>query len=716
MNFFWLIDEVITWVIDDNPNERLTFGHIEGPLGSAKAIQLPKKILESPRIIDHRRTIIVQVLPDFKRDAVVTGQGSWSPNLQLKKGQHQPTLTVETYREYEKMPDESSDRIIFLLEADPDYSADYALALATITTFARQKTNVQRALHIKVATVSWESIHPVTRQLFHKYVGLYGTISEFLVTRYEPQPAQPVILKDVPSDLLRYGTVSNDSGSLCLRFRDAMHDAEDQDEGNIVPSQWDPWLTTSTTKAHYPSIPAQLKQPGAQLELIHMDANSRIAELLPSYYSVSIFASPTISRVIFDRRSHQLLHTFLWISESEEIQQLSWRLRVQSYHPPDVLCLDHFTKHRATERRMKIRNEQAEGFMAALLDYTEWPRSVWDLINIVRKKDDVFNHIRDRFLFQGLTPSRRDTPRLPNAWFSADAFYPLLSLVNYDSRVAHFLTLNTTPLVTMIKVHLAPMLTAANEALEMLHVQRLDLKIKTAIQGCLNQCSLENDAGTWVHRSTLWATAGLAGMIDADETDEPCPRATTPLADGNIRVLTAASSRFSAFARAIHRSLRVNEMEVQKLDTIRAYANEENYNQVSRHLLQAYSHQVAFATKTKKKLGGKELPRLYDFMTKKSFKPNLNLAVIDWDHLFSQEKRVYGVYTHLKRLGDGGTTVCNWTWIPGGVWDEVEGEMERARAMKGVLFAQPQVSLWWDVQVIVKVTLELEATPKSKTS
>ncbi|KAF4493405.1 hypothetical protein FAGAP_10478 [Fusarium agapanthi] len=554
MNFFWRLDDVITWVIDDNPNERLTFGHIQGPLASAKAIQLPRKILESPRILDHRRTIIVQVLPDFKRDAVVTGQGSWSPNLELEGGQHQPQLTVETYRD--------SDRIIFLLEADPDYSAEYALALATITTFARQKTTAQRALHIKVATVSWESIHPVTRQLFHGYVGLYGDISEFLLTKYEPQPAQPVILKDIPSDLLQYGTVSNDSGSLCLRFRDAVHDAEDQDEGNSVPSQWDPWMTTSTTNAHCSSIPAHLKQPGVQLQMIHMDANSRIAELLPPYYSVSIFASPTIGRVIFDRRSHQLLHTFLWISESEEIQQLSWRLRVQSYHPPDVLCLDHFTKHRATERRMKIRNEQADGFMAALLDYTEWPPSIWDLIRILRTKDNVFNHVRDRFLFQGLTLSTQDTPRLPNGSFNADALYPVLPLVNYDSRVAHFLTLNTTPLITMIKVHLAPMLTAANEARELLHVQRLDSGIKTAIQGCLNECSLVYDAGAWVRRSTLWATAGLAGMIDADDDDEPCPRVTTPLADGSIRVLTVASTRFSEFCRAIHRSLRANGMEV----------------------------------------------------------------------------------------------------------------------------------------------------------
>ncbi|KAG5750848.1 hypothetical protein H9Q72_002983 [Fusarium xylarioides] len=581
------------------------------------------------------------------------------------------------------MPDAKSNRIIILLEADPDYSAEYALALATITTFAQQKATNQRALHIKVATVSWESIHPVTKQLFHKYVSAYSSISEFLLTKYEPYLPDLVTLKDLPSDLLKYGTVSNDSGSLCLRFRDAMYDAEDQDERNTVPSQWDPWIATFTTKGHYASTPAEMKEPEVKLQMLHMNADSRIAEPLPSCYTVSILASPTVPRVIFDRRSHQLLHTFLWISESEERQQLSWRVRVQSYHPPDVLCLDHFTQNRATERRLKIRNEHAEGFMAALIDYMEWPQSIWELINIVRIKDDVFNHIRDRFIFSGLSQTAENVPKLPPRSLNANAFYAILPQLYYDSRVAHFLTTDTSPLITMLRVHLAPMLTAANGPLELLHIQKLDSGIKIEIQECLIECSLVCDAGEWVRRSTLWATAGLAGMIDVDDDDVPCPRVMTPLADGSIRVLTVASAWLSEFSRGIDRLLRANGMQVQELASFRESVNEENYKEISRDLLRAYSHQVAFASKPKKKLKGGELPKLYDFMTKKPFNPNLNLAVIDWDDLFSQEKVVYGVYTHLKRLGYGGTTVCNWTWIPGGVWDEFEGEMENVRAMKG---------------------------------
>jgi hypothetical protein len=216
----------------------------------------------------------------------------------------------------------SSGRIIFLLEADPDYSADYALALAAITTFALQKATNQSTVHIKVATVSWEPMHPVTRRLFQKYlgaVGAWGSISEFLVSKFEPLPANPVVLNDIPSDLLKYGTVSNDTGSLCLRFRDAMLDAEDQDERNTVSSQWDPWITASTSKGNYDTIPSALKEPGVELQMLHLNADFRLAERLPSYYTLSIFASPTVPRLIFDRRSRQLLHTFLWISESEEL-------------------------------------------------------------------------------------------------------------------------------------------------------------------------------------------------------------------------------------------------------------------------------------------------------------------------------------------------------------------------------------------------------------
>ncbi|KAF5723784.1 hypothetical protein FMUND_1520 [Fusarium mundagurra] len=408
-----------------------------------------------------------------------------------------------------------------------------------------------------------------------------------------------------------------------------MHDVEDQDERNTVSSRWDPWTATFTAKGHYDSTPAEMREPGVKLQMLHMNADSRIAEPLPSYYTVSIFASPTVPRLIFDRRSHQLLHTFLWISESEEIQQLSWRSRVQSYHPHDVLCLGHFKQNRATERRLKIRNEHAEGFMAALLDYIEWPPCIWELLKIVHAKDDVFNHVRDRFIFSGLSQNAQNAPKLPPRPYNANAFYAVLPQVNYDSRVAHFLTMDTSPLITMLRVHLAPMLTAANEPLELLHVQKLDSGTKIEIQEYLIECSQVCDAGEWVHRSTLWATAGLASMIDADDDDVPYPRVITALADGSVRVLTVASTRLSEFSRGLDRVLRANGMEVMELDTIQESVNEENYKEISRDLLRAYSHQVAFTSKPKKKLKGGELPKLYDFMTKKPFEPNLNLAVID---------------------------------------------------------------------------------------
>ncbi|KAF4956335.1 hypothetical protein FGADI_3912 [Fusarium gaditjirri] len=319
----WQLDEVITWVIDTSPAKRLSFAHIQGPPASAKAIKIPVEIIESPRLQDDRHTFIVQVLPDFKRNAVVQGRNSWFPNLELEPGHRM--LKVETYRE--------------------------------------------------VATMSWEGIHQVTRELFESY---NQSLFVFPLQGPVPEPTEPVILNTMPSDLLKYATVSPGDGprTLCLRFRDAIHDAEDLDDWNTMPSQWGPWIGTSNTRGNCSSIPTSLEQHGATMQMLHMDANSRIAERLPPCYSVSILVSPTVRRVIFDRRSHQLLQTFLWVSESEERQQFSWRSRIKSYHYPDVLCLDHFKQHRATERRMKIRNEHAEGFMVALSEFAGWPEDI----------------------------------------------------------------------------------------------------------------------------------------------------------------------------------------------------------------------------------------------------------------------------------------------------------------------------------------------------
>ncbi|KAF5547950.1 hypothetical protein FNAPI_8386 [Fusarium napiforme] len=92
-------EDLTKWVIDADPDQRLTFAHIEGPPGSGKAIKVPRQILDSREILDRHRTTIVQVLPGFKRNAVVQGQGSWSPDHKLEKGQYQPVLKVQTYRE-----------------------------------------------------------------------------------------------------------------------------------------------------------------------------------------------------------------------------------------------------------------------------------------------------------------------------------------------------------------------------------------------------------------------------------------------------------------------------------------------------------------------------------------------------------------------------------------------------------------------------------------
>jgi hypothetical protein len=534
--------------------------------------------------------------------------------------------------------------------------------------------------------MSWECIHQVTKELFESH---NLNFCEFSFRRSDPEPIEPVLLKKMAPDLLKYATVSpaHDFGHLCLRFRDAMHDAEDLDDWNTRPSHWDPWIGTSNTKGNCSFSPARLGQPGAKREMLHVDANSRIAESFPFYHSVSILASPTIRRVIFDRRSHQLLYTFLWVSASEELQQFSWRSRVESYNC-NVLYLDHFKRHRATERRMKIRNEHAEGFMAALTEFTGWPSAVWNLVRITQQKDRVFFHTRHRLLFQGITSDGQGALQLPPRLVTAEAFYALLPVVNYDWRVAHFLSMRSTPFITMIKAHLAPILTAGNGLLELLHVQRFDSGTKKAIRDCLNQCSLVCGAEAWVRRSTLWAAKGLADMVDG----RACSEATVPIANGSIRVLAVASACLSEFNQLLNKVLRKNNIVVEELATVQVSVNEADYKQISRDLLQAYSHQVTFTFKKNLKEG--ELPRLYDFFTKRPLECNLNLAVIDWDYLFGQENKVFGVYTHLKRLANGGTTVCNWTWIPSGVWEEVKEKMEKIREEKPIKEEKNRDEFW----------------------
>ncbi|KAF9768298.1 hypothetical protein IL306_014432 [Fusarium sp. DS 682] len=474
-----LWDIIALWATSEE--RRLAFAHIQSPPDPVKEIELPLYILESPRIRHDVHTLLVQVLPDFKKDEVVKLHSKTEHPLVFPPVQPQPPqkLVIATcikVIEYLKSryqgkqsgfyfyPFGAYTRIIFIIDADPDYSAEFALALATITTFAASVTTAERDLYIKVATMSSECIHQVTKELFESH-----------------------------SDNFR-------------DFRPSQHDRGPKE-------------------------------------------------------------------------------------------------------------------NRASEHRMKVRKEHAAGFMAALGEFDQWPPGIVTLFNIVQQKDmsHVFEDARTLLVSHGLMNKDKKTPviRLPPRNFYSAVSYALLPVVEYDWRIAYFLSIPSSPLVTLIKAHLASTLTALSE---MFHVITSDLE---RIQSFLTELRLKGGTYAWSSRSTLWAGLGLSRMVHGRTSSE----ATIPVAEGGIRVLPEFYTFHLHRVKSIRKTLVRKNVEVAKEDSVNEDVDEEHYSEISRDLLRAYVHQVAFAFTGDFQQGG--LPTLYDFYTEESFETNLNLAMVN---------------------------------------------------------------------------------------
>ncbi|KAF4340192.1 hypothetical protein FBEOM_5889 [Fusarium beomiforme] len=470
-------DNITRWAADTSEEKRLAFAHIQVSSDSAQETEVPLYIMESPDILNGDRTILVQVLPDLKKNAVVKSYSEPKHPLFFRPGQPRQKLKVNSYLEeinhlkrqyqgkqlgFKFYPYGDYAHIIFIIDADPDYSAEFSLVLAAITTFSSSVATPARDLRVKVATMSSECIHEVTKELFKRH-----------------------------------------SKNFC-EFR-----------------------------------PSQL-------------------ELEPENHT--------------------------------------------------------------SERRMKIRNEQAVGFMAALDIFMDWPPGTQTLLNIVQEKEvsPIFQDGRSLLISHGYLNEDKKTPfiRLPDRYFSSPVCHALLPVVEFDWRIAYFLTLERTPLITLIKAHLAPVLTALSEVFQ---VKTSDLK---AIQPFLKLFQLNGGPYAWSSRSTLWAGLGLSRMVHGRTSSE----ATLPVADGGISVFPEFDAFHSHSVNCILKILDNEDVKVAKV-VADEQVDEKIYNEISRDLLRAYVHQIAFAIPQDFHPG--KLPTLYNFYTNEPFEPNLNLAVVD---------------------------------------------------------------------------------------
>ncbi|KAM0546024.1 hypothetical protein ACHAPJ_011038 [Fusarium lateritium] len=363
---------------------------------------------------------------------------------------------------------------MFIIDADPDYAADFALALAAITTFARSMTESHTDMKIRVTTMSWEIIHDVTYELFTHW-GEQPRL--FILPQVTQEPIKTMLIPDTETGIEAFDeytrTLNPLADHLVLRFReeDTSWNTEHAkfDKTQEFLDFWRP-ESISTENSYALRHPSKISIH----RIFNMAKSTRVPNRLASSDHFSLITSKTCRRAIFDRRTRQIVEVPLWCSLSERKQQMSWTNRTETPRSNVVaFTRPGFLDNGSPPRRMRVLDDQVGGFLAALTEFIDWPTSFLILANFIRAHKDkhrIMDEICHRIVHQDLAYYSNAPSGLSLKIQNRQAFYAMLPHVHYDYHIAFFLCIpSSSPFVTMVKTQFASVLTTGAPDLFKIH-------------------------------------------------------------------------------------------------------------------------------------------------------------------------------------------------------------------------------------------------------
>ncbi|KAF5557965.1 hypothetical protein FPHYL_7560 [Fusarium phyllophilum] len=296
-----------------------------------------------------------------------------------------------------------------MIDADPDYSADFAIALAAITTYS--------------ATAS-EALFEFANKLDASF----------------------------PHTCLRY-TEEDDSWLI----KPSMH-CEDSEEW---VKQWNETiLTPSDQHLIQDFIKPRPIYPGGKL--LTLPPSFRYATQISCPGQVIIVTSNTCRRKIFDLVTRQVVTASLRTSLSERNSQANLVHRIdapaQSTHI--LMRPDYLTKCPPTMRRMRILNDQLGGFLTGLTQFNPRGQYMSALLRSLKKYMDnhhmVVTDMMNRLVSQQLCDWASSNSLLSLKVENPKVYYTILDQVDYNHHIAYFLSIpSDDSWINMIKVKIA---------------------------------------------------------------------------------------------------------------------------------------------------------------------------------------------------------------------------------------------------------------------
>ncbi|PNP77952.1 hypothetical protein FNYG_08678 [Fusarium nygamai] len=654
------IRDMAKWLMKDHP---FMFAHIQGQPAIAKAIKVPL-FLQDSFCRSNSNAEIIHITNATKKDQVFKEREKLRANMRLTTQTAKSIRTMD-YVEATNMlksarrendwylPDlgKNACAVVVIIDADSDYSAEYALALIAWSTMIKRHSS--SSCRMRLMTMSWEGVHDMTAAIWNYWPAAKEPIREYVLPSM-PRGGGKVISnsqsKSATLEMINWvKTVAPNGTHTCISFR----------RPSRLDESWD-----RCYQHHQQGLDSAIKP--RRTFFINLDFKT--AERIPDAGKPHLITSTIRRRLIFDLETRQPITVTTKCSNSEEKQQMSWVHRF-SGESTNIYTQPGFCYGAKSPRRMRFADDQLGGFLAALSELDKWPlgiSNVMPLFDPRGEESQIAIDIGQRLIRQGIlqhdsTSTIGLSLALPNE--TQQAFYNILPLVDYDHRLALFLSIKSkNVMINTAKAQMAAIISGSN-------TNCFAFVYKTAPE---------------VHETSDAARIGLFKHV--------AHTGTVMKGLGLIKTAISAS-RFSMLLQEIYivdKQVRVYMDEVKhviercrlllqvlktcgySVDEALPFEQEEPeaiefdvFMEVWGHLLRAYTYQIALVTVNEDgDISIKDLvsqtPMEASFEVRHSF---------EWETIPTDEwEYAVGIYTRAVRER-GMTTIQDWNWIPPEVWE-----------------------------------------------
>ncbi|RFN55105.1 hypothetical protein FIE12Z_617 [Fusarium flagelliforme] len=635
-----VLGEIASWIADEPTDNNLRFGHIEGPCAANKIVKVPLLLQHKLKRMKRPGGILL-VVPEFRKDHVKAA-------LDGQRYNHLTPMQILTYAEATDMLKHAySSTSVAIIQADCDYSAEFALALMSLTTVVAKASRNMRLL-----TLSSEATHSITKTLFSSYGGRLFKLANhhrgpFPIFYLKPGQEIFDVIKITPDTTLNFSRVT-------------LHDA---------------WRR--------PLVQSNVNELGTEVG-IDLDFLAQIGIRTPTLIQARghfcLVLCNTRERQIFDIRSRQICEFKLLCSKSEMVEQLSWCHRVQAAPGCSSYVLTPAEQlYESAVRRMSACNEQAGGFMAALIEFAEWPLVFRSLLHILDKNQMdssyVFKDMQRRLYRQGLAiPDESAFGWSISPDVHEKVFFKILRIVNYDHRIAHFLCQKSED----NSVTAGKMLIAAILASDYGFEPRLVHEVDEGFTAKLNAFLLHSYFGVWVVTGYIpFKVAIMEAIVHPSARINISNRSPAVLQDLGIQVQEHGIVEVQSKCRLLIQALKDSQVPINgttNFSSVQLPITPARLQEIKLHLARAYLHQIAEISTDEEGLSHAK-----DKLSDQPFHISEESADV-----LSFKKDSQGVYTSLRCSGDGGPRcMSDFTYIDEDILQKLDHEL-RDRKHRGI--------------------------------